>query len=94
MPSDPFAVFADSQVGHIANPTKQAPVMDTDSSNSLFLRDDFDESFASIAAWPGYQPTSLRVLDGLARELDVASIRYKDEGSRFGLGSFKALGGA
>jgi diaminopropionate ammonia-lyase len=94
MSTDLLAIFADSLVGHIANPTKQAPVMDTDSSNSLFLKSDLDESFASITAWPGYQPTSLRVLDGLARELDVASIQYKDEGSRFGLGSFKALGGA
>ncbi len=30
----------------------------------------------------------------MAREIGVGSIHYKDEGSRFGLGSFKALGGA
>jgi diaminopropionate ammonia-lyase len=33
-------------------------------------------------------------LAGLARELNVRAISYKDEGGRFGLGSFKALGGA
>jgi len=49
---------------------------------------------AEIASWPGYRPTALRRLDGLASAAGVGSILYKDEGSRFGLGSFKALGGA
>lgn len=48
----------------------------------------------TISSWPGYAPTPLHDLKGLATELGVASIRYKDEGERFGLGSFKALGGA
>lgn len=47
-----------------------------------------------IAGWPGYAPTPLHWPSGLARSLDVDSIGYKDEGGRFGLGSFKALGGA
>ena len=45
-------------------------------------------------AGPGYAPTPLRRLDGLARSLGLRKILYKDEGGRFGLGSFKALGGA
>jgi len=49
---------------------------------------------AAISSWPGYLPTPLRYLDGLAGREGVAAIRYKDEASRFGLGSFKALGGA
>jgi len=49
---------------------------------------------AAIRSWPGYRPTPLRSLDGLARREGVAAIRYKDESDRFGLGSFKALGGA
>lgn len=49
---------------------------------------------AEIAAWPGFAATPLHDLAGLAAEHDLASIRYKDEGGRFGLGSFKALGGA
>lgn len=52
------------------------------------------EAQAAIAAWPGYAPTPLLDLPALARGLGVASVRYKDEGGRFGLGSFKALGGA
>ncbi len=47
-----------------------------------------------IETWPGYAPTRLVGLPRLAEELKVASIDYKDEGGRMGLGSFKALGGA
>jgi len=47
-----------------------------------------------ITAWPGYQVTPQHALSDLAAALGVASLNYKDEGSRFGLGSFKALGGA
>jgi len=49
---------------------------------------------ATIAAWPGYAATPLRSLAGVARALGVAAVLYKDEGGRFGVGSFKALGGA
>ncbi|MDR3099243.1 MAG: diaminopropionate ammonia-lyase [Paraburkholderia sp.] len=52
------------------------------------------EAQAQITRWPGYAPTPLRTLDGLARAAGIAQILYKDEGGRFGLGSFKALGGA
>lgn len=44
--------------------------------------------------WPDYAPTPLRDLPELAGRLAIASLGYKDESSRFGLGSFKALGGA
>ena len=49
---------------------------------------------AVISTWPGYAETPLRAMPGLAAAVGVASIHYKDEGSRIGLGSFKALGGA
>ena len=49
---------------------------------------------AAISAWAGYSPTPLRDLAGLAAEAGLGSILYKDEDSRFGLKSFKALGGA
>jgi diaminopropionate ammonia-lyase len=48
----------------------------------------------AIVAWPGYAPTPLRPLPDLARDAGVARIWYKDENPRFGLHSFKALGGA
>lgn len=49
---------------------------------------------AEIQSWPGYAATPLHELKALARQMNVASVHYKDEGGRFGLGSFKALGGA
>ncbi len=49
---------------------------------------------AAIAAWPGYRPTPMLLLDGLAREAGVDAILYKHEAHRFSLKSFKALGGA
>ncbi len=53
-----------------------------------------EEARAEIAAWPGYAPTPLIALPGLAAAAGFAQVWYKDEGPRFGLGSFKALGGA
>jgi diaminopropionate ammonia-lyase len=48
----------------------------------------------TVEAWPGYAPTPLLDLAPVAAELGVARLRYKDEGRRFELKSFKALGGA
>ena len=54
----------------------------------------FAAATAEISSWPGYAPTPLASLDGLARQFGLAALFYKDECGRFGLGSFKALGGA
>lgn len=43
-------------------------------------------------ALPGYAPTPLLSLDGIAGSLGVKSLLLKDEGMRFGLKAFKALG--
>lgn len=53
-----------------------------------------EQAQAVVTSWKGYAPTPLCALPALARDAGVASIHYKDEGGRFGLGSFKALGGA
>ncbi len=42
---------------------------------------------------PGYQPTPLVSLDGLAGKLGIKHILVKDESKRFGLNAFKGLGG-
>lgn len=47
-----------------------------------------------LSQWQGYALTPLHSLPALAQALGVAAVHYKDEGGRFGLGSFKALGGA
>ncbi len=60
----------------------------------LFNERNFQLAEQSISAWPGYEKTPLHNLHGLAKEVGVASIHYKDESFRFGLSSFKPLGGA
>lgn len=54
----------------------------------------FEIAQREIASWTGYHETPLRELPGLAREFGIGGLRYKDESGRFGIGSFKALGGA
>ncbi len=44
-----------------------------------------------LPAGPGTRQHRCAILSGIA---DLAEVRIKDEGARFGLGSFKALGGA
>ena len=50
-------------------------------------------AFEEIKTWEGYAKTPLHSLDSMASDIGVKNIYYKDESSRFGLGSFKALGG-
>ena len=48
----------------------------------------------TISSWPLYQQTELISLNKVANWCGIKSVVYKDESTRFGLGSFKALGGA
>ncbi|MEZ5823768.1 MAG: diaminopropionate ammonia-lyase [Geminicoccaceae bacterium] len=77
--------FVNPRYRHGAYGPREAAVLDEEGYGS---------SIAHIREWQGYRPTPLRRLDGLAARIGVASLHYKDEGGRFGLGSFKALGGA
>lgn len=75
------------------------PLADPDAAygpeQSAVLNDGaFRQARATITAWPGYAQSPLVALPRFASETGIASVHYKDEGSRFGLGSFKALGGA
>ena len=54
----------------------------------------FRRAKAEITGWAGYAPTPLRDLASIAADARVARIALKDESGRFGLGSFKSLGGA
>ncbi|MBV1829028.1 diaminopropionate ammonia-lyase [Komagataeibacter sp. AV436] len=51
------------------------------------------DALAIISQWPGYRPTPLLALSAMAVDAGVGSVLYKHEAGRFGLGSFKALGG-
>ncbi len=53
-----------------------------------------DAAYAEISSWDHYAPTPLYDLPEIAAATGVARVVFKDEAPRFGLGSFKALGGA
>jgi diaminopropionate ammonia-lyase len=53
-----------------------------------------DAAIAEISRWSDYAETPLIPLPGHAARLGIASLHYKNEAGRFGLGSFKSLGGA
>ncbi len=66
----------------------------SDTQSEVLSKEMFDTAYDVISTWDGYQETPLLNLAGLAKESSLGSILYKHEGQRFGLGSFKALGGA
>lgn len=78
-------------VRHVPNPL--AGPLRPDAA-ALLAEADHRDAAREIASWPGYAPTPVVDQPGLARACGVAAMRYKDEGRRFALGSFKALGGA
>ena len=51
-------------------------------------------AITEISRWSDYAETPLIALPGHAARLGIAALHYKDEAGRFGLGSFKSLGGA
>jgi diaminopropionate ammonia-lyase len=78
-----------AKLGHVA-----ARMREGDAVERVLSRQDFTTSRAEITQWDGYAPTPLVSLSVLAEKIGVSDVLYKDEGPRFGLGSFKALGGS
>jgi len=64
------------------------------SLDETLSKKDTDEALKEITNWHGYQPTRLISMQALAKDIGVKDIYYKDESTRLGLRSFKALGGA
>ncbi|MEP4031850.1 diaminopropionate ammonia-lyase [Roseibium polysiphoniae] len=60
----------------------------------LLTREQFDRAENEVSSWEGYEKTPLLSFGPLAADLGLGEVLYKHEGDRFGLGSFKALGGA
>jgi diaminopropionate ammonia-lyase len=81
-------------LGHIHNPNAAPGTAYGPGLQEILNAEGFESARREISGWPGYAPTPLHRLSGLAAAAGVAEIWYKDEGGRFGLGSFKALGGA
>ncbi|NNE80195.1 MAG: diaminopropionate ammonia-lyase [Silicimonas sp.] len=76
-------------LGHLSATRKSG-----DAARRVLSPTDFATAREEITSWPGYEPTPLVSLGSLAKAINVAEVLYKDEGPRFGLGSFKALGGS
>lgn len=77
---------------HNTHADRARPYSDTE--RQVLSLEGFRKAQAEITSWPGYRPTPLLALGGLAGRLGVAKVLYKDEGQRLGLKSFKAIGGA
>ena len=87
-------IFQSASVGHYANPNNAGAVHYPASLQRHFSLAATAEAVHEISAWHGYRQTNLLRLTELAAQFGLGAIYYKDESSRFGLGSFKALGGA
>lgn len=76
------------------NPACEREAAYGDARRKILGQSALEVAKSEIQTWPGYAVTPLHELKAIARQMHVASVHYKDEGDRFGLGSFKALGGA
>lgn len=81
-------------VNVLTNPALQRDALYGATREAILGRAGLAAAQTEITSWPGYAVTPVHALNGLAKHMQVAKVNYKDEGSRFGLGSFKALGGA
>ena len=83
------SLLPSAQLDHIAATRRSG-----DAAYRVLTSDDFATARAEVTAWDGYEPTPLHSLGALAQAIGVEEVLYKHEGPRFGLGSFKALGGS
>ena len=65
-----------------------------DAATRVITPADFATACDEITQWDGYSTTPLVGLSDIAKNIGVSRVDYKHEGPRFGLGSFKALGGS
>lgn len=86
-------IFEAGEAKLLINP-KAEPDKIGGAAETVLNEEGFKAAYAEISTWPGYKETPLVSLDKYAKKLGVKAIYYKDESTRFGLDSFKALGGA
>ena len=87
-------VFYSSAVQSFANPLVCRSIPYPLQLETTLSKDNFVAAQAEIESWSDYRPTPLHCLKGFSDQVGVSGIYFKDESTRFGLGSFKALGGA
>lgn len=90
----PDFIMPDSALRFVANAHLDRSQPPGPPARDVMSLDSFRRALDEIGQWPGYAPTPLRDLPGLARRAGVGRVLYKDESRRFELESFKALGGA
>ena len=66
---------------------------DRDNILKILPKAEIDNAYNVISKWDNYKPTPLLSLNKLSTNLNLKNVFYKDESKRFGLKSFKALGG-
>ncbi|MGF1706452.1 diaminopropionate ammonia-lyase [Enterovibrio baiacu] len=79
---------------HFSNPLASAKHAYSAEQRSVLNVEGAQAAIRDITRWPGYAPTPLYELSATAKSAKLGKLWYKDESQRFGLKSFKALGGA
>ena len=77
---------------HLHVNRRYVPALEDDSA-PVILPERRAAARTAITEFEGYRPTPLHRLTGFAQELGIEELWLKDESGRFGLGSFKSLGG-
>ena len=79
---------------HFANPVAHRENQYSAEQQALISVARAEQAIADIKKWPAYSVTPLHALTSMAKDSGLKDLWYKDESQRFGLKSFKALGGA
>lgn len=87
-------VFSTSPIQHFHNSEAETRINWPTELSEIMNPASLVRAVEEIQQWPTYAATPLHRFDGLAKNLGIDAVFYKDESTRFGLGSFKALGGA
>jgi diaminopropionate ammonia-lyase len=87
-------ISVDGKLNCFNNPRKSLAEAYPDELKAIASLQKSRNAVREISRWPAYAPTPLHNLENLANNIQVSKLWYKDESHRFGLKSFKALGGA
>ena len=79
---------------HFSNPKSDPTLEYSNAQREILSVAASKQAIADISQWPGYKETPLHAFTSMAAKVGIAQLWYKDESQRFGLKSFKALGGA
>ena len=86
--------FEDYLASHVHNASAAGCTEYGELESHILNLSEFQKAWDEITSWPEYEATPLVPLPEMARTLGLKAVLQKDEGKRFHLKSFKALGGA